>query len=174
MLRCTRHENFSIFADCAPLGIKINDGRVILDTTRGTFAFDFLILATGLAVDWSQRPELAALHPHVVLWRDRFMPAGHSDYAHAEHPYLGPAFEFLERTPGTAPWVGRVHCFNFAATMSHGQISGDIPAISTGANRVANGIASAFLREDYEAIWQRMRGWSNPELRATNMCWITM
>ena len=55
----------------------------------------FLILATGLAVDWSQRPEFAALKPHVQLWRDHFVPEGHADYAQAEHPYLGPHFEFL-------------------------------------------------------------------------------
>jgi cation diffusion facilitator CzcD-associated flavoprotein CzcO len=164
-LRCTRHDNFSIFANCVPLGAAIEDGRVLLDTTRGKLAFDFLILATGLGVDWSQRPELAALKPHVVLWRERFMPQGHTDYVQAEHPYLGPAFEFLERQPGAAPWVARVHCFNFAATMSHGQISGDVPGISIGAARVANGVASALLAEDYEKIRQRMVGWSNPELR---------
>jgi hypothetical protein len=83
----------------------------------------------------------------------------------ADHPYLGPAFEFLERARGTAPWVTRVHCFNFAATLSHGQISGDIPAVSIGAERLANGVAGALLAEDYERIWQRMTGWSNPELR---------
>src|SRR6185295_865993 len=105
------------------LGAAIEDGRVLLNTTRGKLAFDFLILATGLGVDWSQRPELAALKPHVVLWGERFAPQGHTDYAQAEHPYLGPALEFLERQPGTASWVNRVHCFNFAATMSHGPIT---------------------------------------------------
>src|SRR5204863_4774084 len=68
MLRCTRHGNFSILADCATRGAAIRDGRVLLNTTRGRLAFDHLILATGLAVDWSRRPELAALKPHVVLW----------------------------------------------------------------------------------------------------------
>ena len=49
--------------------------------------------------------------------------------------------------------------------MSHGPISGDIPAISIGAERVANGVASALFAEDYERTWRRMAGWSNPELR---------
>ena len=164
-LRVSRHKNFSLFANCAPLDITIKDGRVLLDTTRGKLAFDFLILATGLTVDWSQRPELAALHPHVQLWGDHFMPQGHADYAQANHPYLGPALEFLERVPGTAPWVGRIHAFSFPAYLSHGPITGDIPAISTGAERVATGVASALFAEDYERTWARMVGWSNPELR---------
>jgi cation diffusion facilitator CzcD-associated flavoprotein CzcO len=164
MLRCTRHRNFSILADCVPRAVKIHDGRVLLDTTRGRLAFDLLILATGLRVDWSQRPELASLKPHVVLWRDRFSPHGRTGYAQAEQPYLGPNFEFIARAGG-APWVNRVHCFNHAANMSHGPIAGDIPAISIGAERVAQGVAGALFAEDYELTWRRLNGWSSPELR---------
>jgi cation diffusion facilitator CzcD-associated flavoprotein CzcO len=164
MLRCTRHRNFSILARCEARAAAIRDGRVLLDTTRGRLAFDHLILATGLAVDWSQRPELASLKPHVVLWGDRYRPQGRTDYAQADHPYVGPAFEFLPREGG-ARWVNRIHCFNYAANMSHGPISGDIPAISIGAERVAQGITGALFAEDYECTWRRLNCWSNPELR---------
>ncbi len=165
MLRVTRHRNFSIIPRCAPTAVRIEDGRVLLDTTRGRLGFDFLILATGLTVDWDQRPEFAALKPHVRLWGDEFTPEGHTEYAQADHPYLGPSFEFLERKPGAAPWVGRIHCFTFPAYLSHGPISGDIPAISTGAERVATGVATALFAEDYERTYRRMVAWSNPELR---------
>ena len=164
MLRCTRHKNFSILADCVTRAVTVRDGRVLLDTTRGQLAFDMLILATGLRVHWSQRPELASLKPHVALWRDRFAPHGRTDYAQAEHPYLGPALEFIPRAGGAA-WLSRIHCFNYAANMSHGPISGDIPAISIGAERVAQGVAGALFAEDYELTWWRLNGWSTPELR---------
>jgi cation diffusion facilitator CzcD-associated flavoprotein CzcO len=164
-LRVSRHKNFSLFASCSPLGIEIRDNRVLLNTTRGKLAFDFLILATGLAVDWSQRPEFAALKPHIQLWGDHFTPEGHADYAQVDHPYVGPSFEFLERAPGTAPWVERIHAFNFPTYLSHGPVSGDIPAISTGAERVANGVAAALFAEDYERTWRQMQNWRNPELR---------
>lgn len=164
-LRASRHKNFSLFANCSPLGIEIKDNRVLLDTTRGKLAFDFLILATGLTVDWSQRPEFASLKPHITLWRDRFTPEGHPDYAQGEHPFVGPNLEFLERAPGTAPWVERIHCFTFPAYMSHGPVSGDIPAISVGAERVATGVAAKLFAEDYDRTWRRMVGWTNPELR---------
>jgi cation diffusion facilitator CzcD-associated flavoprotein CzcO len=163
--RVSRHKNFSLFANCSPLDVEIADNRVLLNTTRGKLAFDFLILATGLTVDWSQRPEFAALKPHIQLWGDHFTPDGHADYAQADHPYVGPSFEFLEREPGTAPWVERIHAFNFPAYMSHGPVSGDIPAISTGAERVATGVAAALFAEDYQRTWRQMRNWSNPELR---------
>ena len=89
---------------------------------------------------------------------------GLHDYAQTEHPYLGTHFEFLPRDHAPA-WVNRVHCFNYAATMSHGPISGDIPAISIGAERTARGVVNALFTEDHARTWQRLTGWSNPELR---------
>lgn len=163
MLRCSRHKDFSIVARCAVRTAAVREGRVVLDTTRGRLAFDRVILATGLAVDWSQRPEFAALKPHVQLWRDHFVPRDH-DYPQAEHPYLGAHFEFLPRECAPA-WVNRIHCFNYAATMSHGPISGDIPAISIGAERTARGVVNALFAEDHARTWRRLQGWSNPELR---------
>src|SRR5437763_1424189 len=71
MLRCSRHENFSVITRCTPRAAWIEDRRVFLDTTRGLRAFDYLILATGFTVDWQRRRELAALAPHVLVWRDR-------------------------------------------------------------------------------------------------------
>lgn len=165
MLRCSRHKNFSVITRCEPRRAWTADGRVLLDTSRGVLAFDYLILATGFTIAWDERPELAALAPHVLLWRDRFTPKGRTDFAQAEHPFLGPDLEFLERAPGTAPWVERVHCFTFPAFLSHGPITGDIPAISVGAERVANGIAGALFAEDYERTWRRLLAWDTPELR---------
>ena len=92
MVRCSRNKNFSIVARCAVRGAAVRDGRVVLDATRGRLAFDRVILATGLAVDWTQRPEFAALKPHVQLWRDHFAPDGSADYPQAEHPLSRRAF----------------------------------------------------------------------------------
>jgi hypothetical protein len=44
----------------------------------------------------------------------------------AESPDLAPDFGFRERMPGACPAPRHVHCFNHAATLSHGKVSGDI------------------------------------------------
>ncbi len=165
MLRVTRHANFSIIARCAPRDVTIREGRVMLDTTRGLLAFDYLILATGFAIDWEQRPELAALRPHVALWGERFIPPARPDYTQADHPFLGPDFEFLERDPGAARWVSRVHCLTYPAFMSHGPVTGDVPAITAGTQRVADGVAGALFAEDYDRVWRKLQTWDSPELR---------
>jgi cation diffusion facilitator CzcD-associated flavoprotein CzcO len=165
MQRAARHRNFSVLTDCAVHGVRAANGRLALDTTRGMLAFDFVVLATGFTVDWPRHPELAALSSNIALWRDRFTPEGGEAHEFADHPWLGPDFEFLEREPGAAPWVSRVHCFNFGATLSHGKITGDIPAISVGAGRLAEGLASALFQEDYAEHYRRLVGYDIPELR---------
>src|SRR4029079_3142698 len=139
-----------IIARCSPKAVKIQDGRVLLDTSRGRLAFDYLILCTGFTVDWPRRPALASLAPHVLLWRDRFKPGDRDDYGQGDDPFLGDDLQFLQKQPGSAPWIDRVHCFTFPAFMSYGPLTGDVPAISVGAERVATGIAGAMFAEDYE------------------------
>jgi cation diffusion facilitator CzcD-associated flavoprotein CzcO len=165
MLRCSQHKNFSIIARCSPQRVWIENNRVRLDTTRGALAFDYLIVCTGFTVDWPRRLELASLAPHILLWRDRFQPAERNGFEQADDPFLGPDMEFLERNPGSAPWVQRVHCFTFPAFMTHGPLTGDVPAISVGAERVATGIAAALFAEDYDRNWARLLAWDTPELR---------
>ena len=62
------------------------------------------------------------------------------------------------------PGLDRIHCFCYPATLSHGAVSGDIPAISDGARRLANGIASLFYREDFEHPFARLEAYDDPEL----------
>jgi cation diffusion facilitator CzcD-associated flavoprotein CzcO len=49
------------------------DGQsVVVETPQQRFTFDLVIAATGVAVDLELRPELAAITPHIALWRDRY------------------------------------------------------------------------------------------------------
>ena len=165
MLRCSRHPNFAVITDCDPRSAHEDGARVLLDTSRGMLGFDFLILATGFSVDWAQRPELGNIARHIVLWRDRFQPTDGQPFEQGNYPFLGPALEFLEREPGAAPWVERVHCDAFPAFLSHGPLTGDIPAISVGAERIAQGIAAKLFCEDFDRNWQKLLSFDTPELR---------
>jgi cation diffusion facilitator CzcD-associated flavoprotein CzcO len=164
MLRASRHASFSVHTACPILGVRMEADRIVLTTRLGETAFDFVILGTGFAVDWVRRPELARLARGIALWRDRYAHPDAPDHEFAEHPYLGPWFEFTERAPGAAPWVARVHCFNYASTMSHYKLTGDIPAISDGAVRLAEGIVRSIFGEDYADHYQRLLDYAQPEL----------
>ena len=80
-------------------------------------------------------------------------------------PYLAPDFTFRERVPGACPALARLHCFNDAAMLSHGKVSGDIPAVSVGAKRLGRAIAAEFFAEDVETQFARLQAYDTPELR---------
>ena len=60
--------------------------------------------------------------------------------------------------------LGALHNFTFAATVSHGNVSGDIPCVSDGATRLAKGIASAIFNEDFAAHLADLHSHEAPEL----------
>lgn len=164
-LRVARHAQAQFHFGCPVLGVRRDGHHLLVDTPKGRFRGDFLFVATGFVIDWAQRPELAAIAPHVRTWRSRYTPpAGDEDTELSDSPDLGPLFEFQPRTPGACPGLDRVHCFNYPAALSHGTVSGDIPAISDGALRLAQGLAAAFYREDIDLHLARMRAFVEPEL----------
>lgn len=165
-LRVSRHAQAHFHLGAAVRAARLRpDGALRLDTARGPIAVDAVIFSTGFRTDWALRPEYAAFAPHVRLWQDRHTPApGEEDAELAGSPDLGPLFEFLQKTPGACPGLERVHCFNYAATLSQGAGTGDIPQISDGAQRLARGLAAAFLAEDVEHHYEAMQRYAEPEL----------
>ena len=83
----------------------------------------------------------------------------------ADSPDLAPDYAFQELVPGGCPALARIHCFNHHATLSHGKLSGDIPAVSDGARRLAQGIARALFVEDRAEHFARLIAFDTPELR---------
>jgi cation diffusion facilitator CzcD-associated flavoprotein CzcO len=164
-LRVSGHANAFFNFGCPILAIEPKGDAMRVSTPKGDFEFDFLIVSTGFKVDWPNRPEFDGIAAHVRTWKDRFVPApGDEDQELADSPDLGPVFEFQERVPGECPGLGRIHCFCYPAALSHGTVSGDIPAISEGARRLAGGIASLFYREDFDHHYANLEAYAEPEL----------
>ncbi|WP_251864908.1 NAD(P)/FAD-dependent oxidoreductase [Achromobacter sp. Marseille-Q4962] len=164
-LRVSRHPNARFNLGCGILDVSMSGDEIRVATPKGVFVLDFLVFSTGFRIDWNARPEFAALAPHVRAWGDRYTPGpGEEDQELHDSPDLGPAFELQEKTPGACPGLDRVHCFSYPAALTHGTVSGDIPAISDGAKRLAQGIAALFYREDVEAHYANMVAFSEPEV----------
>jgi FAD-dependent urate hydroxylase len=165
-LRVSRHANASFHFGCAIRSMALAGDAVRIVTTSGKrFETDFVILGTGFTVDLQARPELAGLADRIAVWADRLTPpAGLESEELVRFPYLAPDFSFTERVAGTAPWLQDIHCFNHAATLSLGKISGDIPAVSEGAALLARAIAAAFYRADVEIHYRDLLAYAKPEL----------
>jgi hypothetical protein len=77
---------------------------------------------------------------------------------------LGTIFDLKEKNPGQCPGLERIHVFCYPAALSHGTISGDIPAISDGAKRLAQGIVSLFYKEDVADHFENIQNFAEPEI----------
>ncbi|MDK4735424.1 NAD(P)/FAD-dependent oxidoreductase [Rhizobium sp. CNPSo 3490] len=165
VLRVSSFEQAHLHLESPISGLQEQGDHVVVTTPRASYPVDFLIFGTGFKIDLNNRPELAALEPFIRLWRDRFpTPAGMANAELEGSPDLGDAFEFLEREPGLCPALSKVHCFNFPATLSHGKLTGDIPAISEGADRLARGIVRSLFVADRAKHFENLQAFDTPEL----------
>ncbi|MEM7441724.1 MAG: NAD(P)/FAD-dependent oxidoreductase [Pseudomonadota bacterium] len=164
-LRVSRHPNARFHFGCPITSLGEVDGALVAATPKGRFDFDFIIFGTGFLADLSLRSELNEFAPHIRLWSDRYTPpADEENEELTAFPDLGPVFEFRERVAGVCPALNHLHCFNFPATLSHGKLSGDIPAVSEGAERLARGIARSLFVEDRAQHFENLQAYDTPEL----------
>jgi len=165
--RCCSFENFAWHANCDWKSVRDESGVAKVETEAGTFAFDFIIFGTGVETNLSMRPELAPIVHHIALWRDRFTPPpGEGSDLLANHPYLGTAFEFTEREPGTAPYLSQLHNFTFGAMPSLGLTGAAIPGTKYGVRRLVDGLARDLFLEDSATYYQDLLGYEVPELES--------
>lgn len=147
--RVEKYPNLRILANTTIIQVSFDGNQVQMKTNQGMHTYDFLILGTGFQIDGYQQPELRRVMDQIALWKDRLPAELISQKPEiGNFPYLGPSYEFLPKVPGTAPYLKDLYCYNYGATLSHGLLSGDIPAISIGATRLAQGIAADFFIQD--------------------------
>ena len=140
-------------------GVSAVGEEVRIETPRGAFAADFVIACTGHDQDLTVRPELAPLAPDIALWADRYTPpADLADERLGRYPYLGKNYEFLEKTPGAAPHLARIHDFTFGPTMSLGPSGCSISTLRLTVPLVAAGITRGLFVEDAELHWDSLVG----------------
>lgn len=165
--RVSRHDNARIFLGCPVETVRQLGDHVKLTTPVANFNADFVIAATGFRNDFIGRSEFASFAPHIRTWKDDvYEPSmGAPRPFMLDAPYLGDAFQFLEKQEGSCPMLAKIHCFNDAAMLSHGKLSGDIPAISAGADRLMRGITAKLFAEDVEIHFAGLQAYDVPELR---------
>ena len=165
-LRVSQHDNAFFHFDCTIKSAEVDGDEVLIRTENGrVFRTDHIILGTGFTVDTFSRKELEPYADQISIWAEHFAPPpGQENPDLAKFPWLNGDFSFTEKEAGKAPWLKNIHCFNYGATLSIGKVSGDIPAISEGAQWLARGIAADLFIADIDAHWNALVSYEKPEL----------
>lgn len=101
---------------------------------------------------------------HIRLWHDQYSPpAEAADAYFGAHPYLGAAHEYLEKTPGTAPWLNDIQVYNPSGFVSFGLPIGDVPSIQRDVPAVVRRISRDLFLADLDQHEARITGSVPPD-----------
>ena len=160
-----RQPGLHVHADSVWEKVEWTGDAITVTTERDRFSFDFVICATGLSFDLALRPELDGIVDDIALWSDRFVPEpGEAHPELGKLPYLGKSYEFLEKSPGAAPWLSRIYAFNFSAMASMGPVSTGISGHRYAIPRIVRGITQSLFLEQADTLVPDLRGFAEPEL----------
>jgi len=161
--RCVPFSNFGVRAGEPWLEVEDRPEGFRVRTPKGWSGFDFVICGTGNAPDARKFPPLAAFADQIATWADRFTPPAGEESPHlAAYPYLGPAFEFIEKTPGAAPLLRHIHSPNYCAQVSMGNSAG-APGLRFSIPRLVSGLVRDLFVDDADAYYRQFLEFKAPE-----------
>ncbi|MFG1479824.1 FAD/NAD(P)-binding protein [Xanthobacter sp. V4C-4] len=147
--RATRFPNFHIHLAAPWQAVRQRGEHVEIDFPGGRVEVDHVLLATGYHMGPHLRPELADFADQIELWGHRpGLPPIANGTAIGRFPYLGPYYEYRERVPGSAPFLGRIQALNLSALVSFARHVGDIASLKVAVPRAVRGISRGLFLED--------------------------
>jgi cation diffusion facilitator CzcD-associated flavoprotein CzcO len=156
----TGNPRFRMHPGCPWLSVYVDGDEVVARTPQGEIRADHLLLGTGSKICLESRPELEAVAPEILRWRDCHPPAQGTLGA---LPYLSAHYEFKPKRE-TGNWVSRMFCFNYASAVSHGPHSTSIAGHRHCVPRAVRGLTSALFAGQAADFVSRLRAFSQPEL----------
>ncbi len=167
--RVRGYENFHLHLDAPWCGARTVGAAAEITTRDQTFAFDYVIAATGFHHNPDLAPELTAFADKIARWEDRYTPPpGEEDRVVARIPYLGPEFQFQEIAEGAAPYLTNIHVLNPMAMPSHLRLVGDVKFLGFTSQRLAAGIVRDFFLADKATFLERLSRPVAEELSASD------
>ena len=162
--RCARHAAFTLLEGAPVQAARVQEGAAALQTPQGTLLADYVICGTGVEMQFSLRPELRRFAEHIARWSDRYdPPADERDDRLGRFPYLAQDYGLVPRAPGAADWIGDIHLFSIAATMSFGPSGSSINAMTTAVPKLVAGLTRGLFTADVERHWAALSAYDVPQ-----------
>ncbi|MGC2779455.1 MAG: NAD(P)/FAD-dependent oxidoreductase, partial [Bradyrhizobium sp.] len=152
--RCARHSAFHLHEGAPVVAACETADGVVLRTAQGEITVDVVISATGITMDFAQRPELKRLAANIARWSDRYTPdESERNERLGAFPYLADDYALCERSNGETPWIGDIHVFAIASTMSFGASGSSINAMTTAIPKLVHGLTRGLFKADIDKHW---------------------
>ena len=162
--RAASHPNFTLHLGEGWDRVAPDADRVRIETSKGSYGFDFLILSTGVRNDPALRPELALVCDEIALWRDRYRPDdGAQNAVLDEHPYLGGGFELTARTEAGAARLHGLFVFNYSALASLGLSASALSGLKPALPRLVGAIAGQLFLDQQDTLLASFIDYDQPE-----------
>jgi cation diffusion facilitator CzcD-associated flavoprotein CzcO len=159
------YDRFAMHPGCPWLKVAQCGDAVEVMTPKGKMTFDYLICATGSALDFGLRPEIALLRDEILLWRDVFTPATEETHPTlGSFPYLGAHYQFRARPGGDAETLSRIYAFNFSAIVSMGPHSTSVSGHKYSVPRVVRGLTGSIMLEQENALMSDLVAYDESDL----------
>ena len=164
VLRVWQHPNVHLCLDSEIHKAEKMGDKMHIFTNSEKYVLDNIILGTGFKINVTSPKYLSKFSNKIRTFRDTISAQEQYFDEFLDFPDLGNSFQLQEKSIGEAEYLKDLHEFTFAATVSHGNVSGDIPAVSDGAERLARSIASDIFVEDYPRHFSELYDYEEPEL----------
>ena len=146
--------------------VRWTGSEIVVEGNGRQAVYDHLAIATGFSADLTKRPELAEITRHAARWHDRYTPPpGQQDEGMGRAPYLDRNGAFVEREPGSAPWLGRVLTIISSANLSLGPVAASVSTMKYVAPRLVEGVKRQLFLDQAEANWDHFLHGEHAELR---------
>jgi cation diffusion facilitator CzcD-associated flavoprotein CzcO len=162
--RCARFSNFHLHEGSPIKEAREAGEQIELKTPRQALRVHFVICGAGTEIDFAERRELKNFANNIAVWADRYQPPEDEQSPRlARYPYLADDYAFTERVAGLTPWIGNVHLFAFASSMSFGPSGSSINAMTTAIPKLVYGLTRGLFRADLERHWNSFRAYNVPQ-----------
>jgi cation diffusion facilitator CzcD-associated flavoprotein CzcO len=161
--RCACFDNFVLHPGATWSAIRRQPSGIEVTGSDGSVAvFDHLFIGAGFSVNPLNRPELAPFADQILTWADVIKPPSeYRDDWLITYPYLARDLSFIERTPGAAPFLRNIYCYNYGATVTNAHSGASLSGMKYGIEPLIHGLTEALWKEDEPAHYRAARAWSD-------------
>jgi len=162
--RCAKFSNFHLHEGSPVESAHLAGDGIELQTPRGSLQAHFVISGAGTEIDFAERGELKNFAGNIATWADCYRPPEHEQSPRlGRYPYLADDYALTERVAGATPWIGNIHLFAFASTMSFGPSGSSINAMTTAIPRLVSGLTRGLFRADVARHWNSFKAYDVPQ-----------